>query len=177
MIGDTFSSCLVSMPMDAPPTFTPERSLCGMGTTSEAIPRTTNTTPIQNKPLTVFSFVRGTLWFTQDRPGDLQTASRCLELDAILVRQSRKSVKCNGKASANKNGGPKAAVLNTKYRIPSLRPFAPARQVFFLLRRELVDLYTHGFKLEPCHFLVQIFRYRINFLFQRFVILGQILRG
>jgi hypothetical protein len=30
--------------------------LCGMGTTSEAIPRTTNTTPIQNKPLMVFSF-------------------------------------------------------------------------------------------------------------------------
>jgi hypothetical protein len=56
MMGDTFSSCLVSMPMDAPPTLTPERSLWGMGTTSEAIPRTTNTTPIQNKPLMVFSF-------------------------------------------------------------------------------------------------------------------------
>jgi hypothetical protein len=57
MMGETFSSCLVSMPMDAPPTFTPERSLCGMGTTNEAIPNTTNITPIQNKPLIVFSFL------------------------------------------------------------------------------------------------------------------------
>src|SRR5437588_6330207 len=56
IMGDTFSSCLVSMPIDAPPTLTPERSLCGMGTTSEAIPRTTNTTPIQNNPRMVFSF-------------------------------------------------------------------------------------------------------------------------
>jgi hypothetical protein len=56
MMGDTFSSCLVSMPIEEPPTFTPECSVCGMGTTSEAIPRTTNTTPIQNKPRMVFSF-------------------------------------------------------------------------------------------------------------------------
>jgi hypothetical protein len=57
MIGGTFSSCLVSMPMEAPPTLTPERSLCGMGTTSEAIPKTTNITPSQNKPFMVFSFL------------------------------------------------------------------------------------------------------------------------
>jgi len=56
MMGETFSSCVVSMPMEDPPTLTPERSVCGMGTTSEAIPRTTNITPTQNSILTVFSF-------------------------------------------------------------------------------------------------------------------------
>jgi hypothetical protein len=58
MMGETFSSCRVSMPMEAPPTLTPERSLSGMGTTSEAIPKTTSITPSQNKPLMVFSFLQ-----------------------------------------------------------------------------------------------------------------------
>src|SRR6478672_1521424 len=58
MIGETFSSCVVSMPIEEPPTLTPECSVCGMGTTSEAIPRTTNITPAQNSNLTVFSFCR-----------------------------------------------------------------------------------------------------------------------
>ena len=58
MMGETFSSCVVSMPMEDPPTLTPERSVCGMGTTSEAIPRTTNITPTQNSNLTVFSFLQ-----------------------------------------------------------------------------------------------------------------------
>src|SRR5580765_4919146 len=58
MMGETFSSCVVSMPMEEPPTLTPERSVCGRGTNSEAIPRTTNITPTQDSNLTVFSFCR-----------------------------------------------------------------------------------------------------------------------
>src|SRR5258705_12543744 len=48
-IGDTFSSCLVSMPIDTPPTLTPSRSRRGIATRSDAIPRISVTSPIQNR--------------------------------------------------------------------------------------------------------------------------------
>src|SRR6185369_16617398 len=54
-IGDTFSSCLVSIPMDTPATLIPSRSLRGIGTIRETTPRISVTSPIQNK---VFMLVR-----------------------------------------------------------------------------------------------------------------------
>src|SRR5205823_14178533 len=83
MMGETFSSWVVSMPMEEPPTFTPERSVCGMGTTSEAIPRTTNITPTQNSNLTVFSFCRWNALRPRDKyhPAILQIPAT-LGLDA-----------------------------------------------------------------------------------------------
>src|SRR6478672_4808128 len=48
MIGDTFSSCLVSTPIDTPPILIPSFSLRGIGTRSDTMPRINVTSPIQN---------------------------------------------------------------------------------------------------------------------------------
>ena len=52
-IGDTVSLWVVSTPRETPPTSTPDRSFCGMGTNSEATPRIRITRPTANKAFMV----------------------------------------------------------------------------------------------------------------------------
>src|ERR1700719_2973641 len=136
MMGETFSSCLVSMPMEAPPTFTPSRSLWGIGTTSEAIPRTTNITPSQNRPFIVFSFCNWKRALVRKiharRFGGLQL----LTVGCISAGPSR-----NAGKTGKQNGD---LVRSRRLRCnllfcEQLGAFGPRSQVLFLLRRKLVD--------------------------------------
>ena len=47
--GCTFSSCRVSTPRETPPTEMPPRSVRGIGTTKDTMPRTSTTKPMKNK--------------------------------------------------------------------------------------------------------------------------------
>src|ERR1700722_18690926 len=113
-----------------------------MGTTSEAIPRTTNITPNQNKPFMYFSLCSQEVRTGTGKclPRDAADSSYS-PLDADKPVQSRRTNKTN-----KKNGDPfwkSPTILQLSVFTGFLRSLAPARQVFFLFGRELVDLDAH----------------------------------
>src|SRR6266568_5126328 len=57
----------------------------------------------------------------------------------------------------------------------NLSSFRPTRQIFFLLRRELVDLNAQRVQLQAGHPLVQVLRNRIDLFLQALMIFHQIL--
>src|SRR5712692_4401406 len=67
-----------------------------------------------------------------------------------------------GEISLTKNAEAQNRALVKK----TLRSFAPAREVVFLLRRKPVDFHGHRFQLHLGDLLVERFRYRIDALFE-----------
>src|SRR5579864_6767131 len=136
------------------------RSCCWSAGAASADPL--NTACTRFLPFSIFGRISRTLLMSSSgvRSKASQTGAKTIQGHGSLIG-SRPS----------KNGGSRAAVwlfANCYLLIALLRSFAPARQIFFLLRREFVDLYAHGFEFQPRYFFIQLFRHGIDLLLQRF---------
>ena len=76
-----------------------------------------------------------------------------------------------------KKPGQRKPRLQDRSRDLSLGTLAPARQILFLLRSELIDLDAHSFELQAGDALVEFDRHGEDLLLEILMVLHQVLAG